>query len=294
MSQTQAATARLGVVLPLTALAMLAFAANSLLCRAALQTHSIDPASFTVIRLFSGAIMLGIIASARSGPAAALKTGSWKEAFALFAYAAAFSFAYLTLPAATGALILFGCVQATMIAAGLVRGERLSLLQILGALAAIGGLVYLLAPGVHAPSPTGAALMAGAGVAWGFYSLLGRGRGGRDPTAATAGNFLRAAPMGLVLLAQPLVAGGGLWWSNEGALLGAISGAVTSGVGYAIWYAALKHLASAQAAIVQLTVPAIAAAGAVLLLGEPFSSRLVVASIAILGGVLLVLAAKRA
>lgn len=284
-------SSRLATVLPLTALAMLAFAANSLLCRAALQTHSIDPASFTMIRIVSGAVMLGIIASVQSGPNAALKTGSWKEAFALFAYAAAFSFAYVTLPAATGALILFGCVQATMITAGLVRGERLSLLQTLGALAAIGGLVYLLAPGVHAPSPIGAALMAAAGIAWGFYSLLGRGRAGRDPTAATAGNFLRAVPLSALLIVISF--NQGAWFGEEGILLAIASGAITSGVGYAIWYAALKHLAAAQAAIVQLTVPAIAAAGAVLLLGETPSPRLVLASVAILGGVLLVLTAKQ-
>jgi drug/metabolite transporter (DMT)-like permease len=271
---------------------MLAFAANSLLCRAALQTHSIDPASFTTIRLFSGAIMLGLIASVQSGPKVLLKAGSWKEALALFAYAAAFSFAYVTLPAATGALILFGCVQATMITAGLARGERLSLIQSLGALAAIAGLVYLLAPGVHAPAPAGAALMAAAGIAWGFYSLLGRSRAGRDPTAATAGNFLRSVPLCLPLIWYAVKSGVDL--AANGAFLALISGAITSGVGYAIWYAALKHLAAAQAAIVQLTVPAIAAAGAVAFLGEPFSMRLLIASATILGGVLLVLAAKRA
>src|SRR5262249_20063027 len=226
---------RLATVLPLTALAMLAFAANSLLCRAALQTHSIDPASFTVIRLISGAIMLGIIASVQAGPKAALKTGSWREALALFAYAAAFSFAYVTLPAATGALILFGCVQATMISAGLVRGERLSLLQTLGALGAIGGLIYLLAPGVRAPSPVGAVLRAAAGVAWGFYPLIGRGRAGRDPTAATAGNFLRAAPLCLVLIGYAMANGFDV--ARSGAVLALVSGAITSGLGYAIWYA---------------------------------------------------------
>lgn len=280
---------KLAVAAPLTALAMLAFAANSLLCRAALATHAIDPASFTATRLVAGAIVLAAIAAIQHGPRAPMTTGSWKEAFALFAYAGAFSFAYVTLSASTGALILFGCVQATMISAGLMRGERLGLVQMLGALGAVAGLVYLLAPGVHAPSPLGAALMAAAGVAWGFYSLLGRGRAGRDPTAATAGNFLRAASMGAALLLPFL---SGLHANSEGVLLATLSGALTSGVGYAIWYAALKHLAASQAAIVQLTVPAIAAAGAVVFLSEPFSTRLLVASAAILGGVLLVLTAK--
>ena len=275
-----------GVALPLTALAMLAFAANSLLCRAALQApERIDPATFTAIRLVSGAVVLALIVGVRGGAKAVFANGSWKEAAALFAYATAFSFAYVTLSASTGALILFGLVQMTMIVAGFSRGERLSWVQTAGAIVAVGGLIYLLAPGLHAPSPLGAALMAAAGVAWGFYSLMGRGRAGRDPTAATAGNFLRAAPMGLALVPFMPV----LTISAEGALLAAISGAITSGLGYAVWYAALKHLAASEAAIVQLTVPAIAAAGGVALLSEPLSARLLIASVAILGGALVVI-----
>lgn len=275
-----------GVVLPLTALAMLAFAANSLLCRAALRPDLIDPASFTAIRLVSGAIMLALLAGMRSGLKTATSNGSWTEAAALFAYAGAFSFAYVSLSASTGALILFGLVQMTMITAGFARGERLRWVQAAGAIAAVGGLVYLLAPGLHAPSPLGAALMAAAGVAWGFYSLLGRGRAGRDPTAATAGNFLRAAPMGLALLI-PFATHLHADW--RGVAFAVTSGAVTSGLGYAVWYAALKYLAASEAAIVQLTVPAIAAAGGVLMLSEPVSARLLIASAAILGGVLVVI-----
>jgi drug/metabolite transporter (DMT)-like permease len=273
---------------------MLCFAANSLLCRFALADASIDPASFTTIRIVAGALTLALLVLARRSNVRDLASaGSWTGAGALFAYAAAFSFAYVSLDASVGALILFGAVQTTMITVGLVRGERLALMQIAGALLAIAGLVYLLSPGLTAPSPRGAALMAAAGVAWGFYSLVGRTARNktRDPTLVTAGNFLRAAPMGLFLLLAFLAHAD---VSLRGALLAIASGALASGLGYAIWYMALKRLGASEAAIVQLTVPVIAAAGGALLLQEPLTLRFALASAAILGGVALVLVARRA
>jgi drug/metabolite transporter (DMT)-like permease len=283
-----------------TALAMVAFAGNSLLCRLALAQPVIDPASFTTIRLVSGAIALGLLvslqytssANATETPRNLVKAGSWLAAAALFAYAIAFSFAYLSLTASTGALILFSAVQCTMIGTGLARGEQLSRLQIAGGLTAVVGLLYLLAPGLDAPDPLGAVLMSLAGVAWGVYSLLGRSASGTQlqPTLVTAGNFIKSVPFA----SAPLLAYA-VWleFSTEGVLLAVASGAVTSGIGYAIWYAALKGLAASEAAIVQLTVPVIAAAGAMAFLDEPLSLRLVLASIAILGGVAMVLTARR-
>ena len=275
----------------LTALAMVAFAANSLLCRLALVDPTIDPASFTAIRLVSGAITLALLVALRGSVRNLAVAGSWRSAAALFGYAIAFSFAYVTLGASTGALILFGAVQITMISVGLLRGERLGALQWAGGLVAIGGLAYLLAPGLHAPSPIGAALMAGAGVAWGLYSLLGRSAHSQsfEPTTTTAGNFMRAAPM--ALLALPFAPQLDLSW--HGVALAIASGAIASGLGYAVWYAALKGLRASEAAIVQLTVPVIAAAGAILLLSEALTLRFVLASAAILGGVALVLSAQR-
>lgn len=273
---------------------MLCFAANSLLCRFALADASIDPASFTTIRILAGALTLAALVLARRSNVRDLaNAGSWTGAGALFAYAAAFSFAYVSLDASVGALILFGAVQTTMIAVGLVRGERLTPVQITGALLAIAGLVYLLSPGLTAPSPRGAALMAAAGVAWGIYSLVGRTARNktRDPTLVTAGNFLRAAPLGLFLL---LAFAAHADVSLSGALLAFASGALASGLGYAIWYTALKGLGASEAAIVQLTVPVIAAAGGALLLQEPLTLRFALASAAILGGVALVLVARRA
>jgi drug/metabolite transporter (DMT)-like permease len=274
----------------LTAAAMICFAANSILCRMALARDEIDPASFTILRLLAGVAALAVLAGARrSGNL--LRAGSWAAALALFAYAAAFSFAYVTLGASVGALILFGAVQATMIGVGLARGERLSWPQALAALVAAGGLVYLLLPGVTAPPALGAGLMATAGVAWGVYSLLGRRSSGQgiDPTLATAGNFLRAAPMCLAL--APLAIHGHA--SAAGAGLAAASGALASGGGYAIWYAALKGLNASEAGVVQLTVPAIAALGGVLLLGEALSARFLIAAAMIVGGVAAVLTLRR-
>lgn len=264
---------------------MCAFAANSVLCRLALSTPTIDAASFTAIRLVSGAIALAVLAMARGG-GQFNSAGDWRSAFALFVYAAAFSFAYITLHASTGALILFGLVQATMISVGFVRGERLTPLQTLGAIIAAAGLVYLLLPGLSAPPLAGAALMALAGAAWGAYSLFGRAAKGVDPALATTGNFLRAAPMGLALLVPFLSQ---LQLSTEGVLLAVASGAITSGMGYVIWYAALKGLSASEAAIAQLTVPVLAALGGLLLVHEPLTLRFVLAAAVILGGVAVVL-----
>lgn len=280
-------------VIALTALAMLCFAANSLLCRLALHDPSIDPASFTAIRILAGAATLAVLVAVRQrdAPRNLTTAGTWSGAAALFIYAAAFSFAYVSLGASVGALVLFGCVQTTMIAVGVARGERMAPLQITGALLAIAGLIYLLSPGLSAPPLAGAALMAAAGVAWGIYSLIGRSARNkeRDPTLVTAGNFLRAAPMALLLL--PLIP---LSISTHGALLAIASGAIASGIGYAIWYTALKSLRASEAAIVQLTVPVIAAAGGALLLSEALTLRLFIAGITILGGVAIVLTARRA
>ena len=273
-------------ILVLTLLAMIAFAGNSLLCRAALQAGRIDAASFTTIRVVAGALALWLIVRLQRGSAE--KAGSWPSALALFAYAAAFSFAYLTLTAATGALILFGAVQATMIGYAFWRGDRLGGWQLLGVACALGGLVGLLLPGLSAPPLHGAGLMLVAGIAWGAYSLRGKGAG--DPLRATAGNFLRAVPFALALSLAMLP------WARAdlaGAALAVASGALTSGIGYAVWYTALRGLKAASAATVQLSVPPLAAVGGIVLLGEPATLRLLVASIAILGGIALASAEKR-
>jgi drug/metabolite transporter (DMT)-like permease len=266
----------------LTTLAMIAFAGNSLLCRVALKETGIDPASFTSIRLLSGAVVLWLIVRmSRSTHAAA---GNWLSAFALFAYAAGFSFAYVSLTAATGALLLFGAVQVTMIGYGFWAGERLSGMQLPGFLLALGGLIGLLLPGLSAPPLTGSILMLSAGIAWGVYSLRGKVAG--DPTVVTAGNFLRAVPIaaGLSLLMY-----NGASVDSAGLGYAVASGALTSGIGYAIWYTVLPVLKSTQAATVQLSVPVIAALGGILFLGENITLRLILASIAILGGIVLVI-----
>ncbi len=277
----------------LTLLALTGFAANSLLCRAALENGAtrIDAASFTSIRLISGALVLWLLLRMR-GSKDAVRRGSWGSALALFAYAAGFSLAYVRIPAGVGALILFGCVQATMLGVGLFRGERPRALEWLGLALALGGLIALRLPGATAPDALGATLMAGAGVAWGVYSL--RGRGSQEPLAATAHNFLLGVPWVLGFAALSAVAGR---WTPHGTAggvgLAVASGALASGVGYSLWYAALPHLSSARAAVVQLCVPVLAAVGAVLLLGEPLTLRLLVGGSALLAGVLLSLRAKQ-
>jgi drug/metabolite transporter (DMT)-like permease len=270
----------------LTAVAMLAFAANSLLCRLALQQDRIDPASFSAIRLVAGALTLACVMRGR-GAARADTSAGWTSAAMLLAYAALFSFAYVSLPAGTGALILFGAVQLTMLGAGLFSGERFAPGGWLGMALALAGLAVLLLPGAAAPSLYGAALMAGAGAAWGGYSL--RGRGAPDPLAATGASFLRAAPMA-VLLVLPFATR--VHADAGGVGLAVASGAVTSGLGYVVWYAALRRLTALRAAAVQLSVPLLAAGGGVLLLGEAFTARLALAALAILGGIGLVLGSR--
>ncbi|MDX1697334.1 MAG: DMT family transporter [Thiohalobacterales bacterium] len=262
----------------MTAAAMLAFAGNSLLCRMALATTQIDPASFTLVRIVAGAVTLYVLVQVRRGTAPV--GGNWMSALALFGYAAGFSFAYVSLSAGTGALLLFGAVQATMIGYGLFQGERLGAWQVMGVCLAVAGLIGLLLPGVQAPPLGGSLLMLGAGVAWGIYSL--RGRGISQPTEETAGNFIRAVPMAIVV--------SGLWLSHAeldtaGIWYAAASGAMASGLGYAIWYSVLPRLAATTAATVQLSVPAIAAITGVILLSEPITVRLLLASAAILGGI---------
>jgi drug/metabolite transporter (DMT)-like permease len=266
----------------LTTLAMIAFAANSLLCRVALRDTTIDAATFTTVRLIAGALMLWLIVCWRSGKLGV--AGSWRSALALFAYAITFSWAYRSLSAASGALLLFGSVQATMIGYGLWKGERFHVRQWLGLMLALTGLAGLLLPGLSAPPLTGALLMIVAGMAWGVYSLRGKGAG--DATEATAGNFLRAVPLALVLSLLML---NDARWDQAGFCYAVASGAIASGIGYSIWYTALPGLRAASAATVQLSVPVIAAVGAILFLGESLTLRLVLASVAILGGIALVI-----
>ena len=271
-----------GRVLILTSLAMIAFAANSLLCRVALRRMTIDAATFSSIRIISGALVLWFIATVRSGKMR--ESSSWLSAAALFAYVGAFSFAYNSLTAATGALLLFAAVQSTMISWGLLRGEQIQARQWTGVIIALGGLVWLVLPGVAAPPIAGSVLMLTAGVAWGAYSI--RGKNAKDPVAATAGNFLRAVPMTVLLsvicLSQARSDGVGILYAT-------ISGAITSGIGYVIWYSALPGLTAASAATVQLSAPVLAAIGGILFLGEQLTPRFVIASIAVLGGIALVI-----
>lgn len=266
-------------------LAMLAFAGNSVLCRLALTQTSIDPASFTSVRLISGALVLGCLLGLRATkPSQKTLGGDWPSAFALWAYAAGFSFAYLTLSAATGALLLFAAVQITMIGASLHAGVRYSAAQIVGLLLTLSGLFGLLAPGLTAPPWFGSALMISAGIAWGVYSLRGRAAG--DSIHTTAGNFARAVPLTLLLSAATISR---LSADSSGLLYAFASGALTSGCGYAIWYHVLPRLSVSTAAITQLSVPLITAVGGALWLGEAPTLRLWLAGAAILGGIVLVI-----
>jgi drug/metabolite transporter (DMT)-like permease len=272
-----------------TSAALLGFAANSLLCRFALGGKLVDATTFTSIRLGSGALALFALRRA-AGRAGAGGRGDFVSAAALFAYAIAFSLAYLRIGAGVGALVLFGAVQTTMIGWALLHGERPAPAEWLGLAIAITGLVVLVFPGLHAPDATGSLLMAGAGAAWGVYSL--RGRRAVAPLAATAGNFARAVPFALGASALA-IATRGFSCTMRGALLAGISGAVTSGLCYSVWYAVLPKLGATRAAIVQLAVPALAALGAVALLGETLQLRLVLAGAAILGGVSLAVLRRR-
>jgi len=292
----------------LTSLAMIAFASNSLLCRLALKHTTIDAATFTFIRILSGAVALWLLLEIRtrlrferaasllfegasSSPGvtrrSSLKSGNWPSALALFVYAAAFSFAYVDLSVGTGALLLFGAVQASMILWGFSKGERLDAIQVVGFVAAVIGLVVLVFPGLSAPPLIGSILMLVAGVAWGIYSL--RGKGVQNPASVTAGNFVRAVPFSAVvwIIFVP--------WTHvdsAGVSYAVISGAIASGLGYVIWYSVVPSLKATSAATVQLSVPVLAAAAGILLLGEPLTLRYLLASVAILGGIALVVLEK--
>jgi drug/metabolite transporter (DMT)-like permease len=287
-----------------TAAALCAFAANSILCRLALRGGSVDAATFTFLRLAAGAAMLvplaGVLrsrAASGSDPAASPGGGAeprpWRSALYLFAYAAAFSFAYVSLDAGVGALLLFAAVQTTMIAAAHRAGERMRLMEGIGLAAALAGIAALTSPGARAPAPLGSLLMIAAGTAWGLYTLGGRRSAGGTPLGATAWNFAAAVPLAAALSIAALAAGRpALHLTAEGAILAVVSGAATSGLGYVVWYAALRGLRPVRAAIVQLAVPALAAAGGVVWLGERISLRLIVSGLLILGGVALALTAR--
>lgn len=271
-----------------TVFALTAFAFNSILCRMALREGEIDAAGFTTVRLLAGAVTLAAISASIYKGQSVWKGGHWLSALFLFLYAIFFSFAYLGLTTGTGALILFGSVQMTMIAASIIRGERPGLLELIGVLVAFGGLVYLVLPGLAAPPLVSSFLMAGAGAAWGFYTL--RGKRSSDPLADTTGNFVRSVPMILIASIPFLV---GLRLTSRGIVLAVLSGALASGVGYSVWYAALKFHTATRAAVLQLAVPIMAAIGGILLLAESASLRLAVAAGLVLGGILLTIFAKR-
>jgi len=265
-----------------TTFALIAFAFNSILCRMALRGGEADAAGFTLVRLVSGALTL-IVISYFFGKEKNFKgRGNWLSAFFLFTYAICFSFAYLGLTAGTGALILFGAVQLTMITFAIIRGERPNALEWIGLSAAVAGLVYLVLPGLSAPPLASSALMAAAGASWGFYTL--RGKGSSSPLADTTGNFTFAVPM-VLIAALPFV--GSLHLSSSGLVLAVLSGAVASGIGYTVWYFALKHHTATRAAVLQLSVPVIAALAGILFLAETATARLAVAAALILGGIVL-------
>lgn len=278
---------------------MIAFASNSLLCRAALKQTHIDAATFSFVRILSGAVALCLFMNVRRRitadrtasslvknlSASLLRNGNWISALALFVYAAGFSFAYTSLSAGTGALLLFGAVQATMIVWGLQKGERLSTIQSAGFIITVTGLVVLVLPGISAPPLMGSMLMLAGGVAWGIYSV--RGKGEKNPASATTGNFVRAFPFAAALSIIFIMRA---HLDLSGITFGIISGAITSGLGYVIWYSVLPDLKAVSAAIVQLSVPVLAATGGILLLAEPITMRYVLASLAVLGGIALVVA----
>ena len=270
----------------LTALAMMAFAANSVLCRLALGDGLIDAASFATVRVGSGALVLTLMMAPRWRKNRRSRA-DWRAVLMLFIYMAFFSFAYITLSTGTGALLLFGAVQLTMFAHALRSGERFSAMSWFGLAIAFAGLVYLVAPGITAPDPTGALLMAVAGVAWGVYSLLGRAVA--DPLEATANNFIFCVPLVVIVSAGFL---SDYHATTVGLAYAAVSGGITSGIGYAIWYEAMKGLTATSAATVQLSVPAIAALGGIAFMSEEVTARLLFASAAALGGVWIVLAQR--
>lgn len=263
-----------------TGLALIAFASNSVICRLALTNGSIDPAGFSTIRLLSGTLALTLITSIVKDEKPSSDSGNWLSAGMLFLYVITFSFAYVTLNACTGALILFGAVQGTMIITGFIQGERPIILELIGLTVAFLGLIYLMLPGWEVPSLRGAILMTVAGISWGMYSLQGKNID--NPIAVTSGNFTRAIPFAFIACILYLT---NLNATLSGVLYAFISGALTSGVGYVVWYAALRNLTVTQAATIQLLVPIIATIGGVFFLSEIISLRLILSSILILGGV---------
>ena len=266
----------------LTTFALVCFALNSILCRLALKSDEIDAPSFTAIRLVSGAVVLSVIFIFFGKKESEVKRGNWFSAFFLFANASCFSCAYINLTTATGALILFGSVQMTMTIAALIKGERPRILEWIGLIFALGGLVYLVFPGLSAPPFFSSVLMSSAGIAWGFYTL--RGRTSTNPLADTTGNFVRAVPM-ILIVCVPFLAN--IHLTTKGILFAVLSGAIASGVGYSVWYAALKYHTATRAAILQLSVPVIAATGGIIFLSEEITIRLLIATTLILGGIVI-------
>jgi len=275
----------------LTCLALIAFAANSVLCRLALGNGAIDASSFTGIRLLSGSVVLFIILSIKGSIKESNKgvtsKGSWTASFMLFLYAITFSYAYLSVDTGTGALILFGSVQITMILLSLISGTRLHIFEWSGVIIAFAGFFYLILPNITTPSINGFMLMTVSGVAWGIYTL--RGRSSKNPLMDTTYNFLRTTPF-VVLLAVFTMQN--INYSPQGIALALLSGGITSGVGYTIWYIALRGLSSTQAAVIQLSVPVIAAIGGVIFVSETITSRLIISAIVVLGGILMVVLGK--
>ncbi len=267
-------------VILLTAITLIAFAANSVLCRIALRGELIDPISFTTIRLVAAALVLPVISWLSKEPDMAIGRKSWRSGLALFAYAITFSLAYISLSAGTGALLLFGAVQLTMLGAAIRNGERLNLGQCTGLAIAVAGLLYLLLPGASTPNPLGASLMILAGIAWGIYSIFGKGVSA--PIAMTTRNFLWAAPMGLAISCLTLSRAS---FEARGVMLATVSGVFTSGMGYVVWYKVLPKLTTAQAAMLQLLVPPLATFGGIVFIAEQLTTRIVVSSSLILGGV---------
>jgi len=271
----------------LTSMALIAFAANSVLCRLALGSGAIDASSFTVVRLLSGSIVLLVIIGVTRKSSTQSAKGSWAASFMLFLYAVTFSYAYISLDTGTGALILFASVQITMILLSLISGTRLHFIEWIGVTVAFAGFVYLILPGVTTPSIMGFLLMTIAGIAWGIYTL--KGRGSNAPLLDTAYNFFRTTPLVLILVISTISKAN---YSFEGILLAVISGGITSGIGYTIWYIALGGLSSTQAAVLQLSVPVIAAFGGVIFVSETITFRLAISATFVLGGILMVVIGK--
>lgn len=274
-------------------LALIAFAANSVLCRMALGSDSIDPVSFTSIRLIGGAIALTVIYLFTKEPKQKKEAScncyiDWYTGIALYIYAFAFSLAYISLSSGTGALILFGSVQITMLIAATKRGEKMRFYQWIGFLIAVAGIVYLVSPGISAPDIYGASLMIVSGIAWGVYSIAGKSV--TNPISATKGNFIKAS---IIAIPVSMIALKSYQATPLGLSLALISGVITSGLGYVIWYKVVPLITTTQAAVLQLLVPLLAAIGGVLFIAEDFTLRLAISSLLILGGVILSVLTKK-